>query len=87
MKSARHTPYADSGLNGGGVADDERAADGEDVDSEDEISVDCATTVKREEDATFGAWPWMLLNWHAFPFVILNRFKNSHLTTVVVVAR
>jgi hypothetical protein len=62
MKSARHTPYVDSGLDGGGVADDERAADGEDVDSEDEISVDRAAALKREEDATFGAWPWRLLN-------------------------
>jgi hypothetical protein len=87
IKSARHTPYVDCGLDGGGVADDERAADREDIDSEDKIKMDYATTLKREENAMFGAWPWRLLNWHVCPFVILNRFKNSHLTTVVVVAR
>jgi hypothetical protein len=87
VKFARHTPYVDSGLYGGGIADDERAVDGEDIDSEDEISVDRAATLKREEDATFGAWLWRLLNRHICPSLILNCFKNSYLIPVVVMAR
>jgi hypothetical protein len=71
----------------GGMTDDEWAADREDVDSEDEISVDRAAALKREKDATFGAWPWRLLNRHVCPSVIPSYFKNSHLIPVVVMAR
>lgn len=65
IKPGRHIAYVDSGLDGGGEADDERVGDGEDTDEEaDEESMLRASALKREEEATFGKWPWRLFNRH-----------------------
>ncbi|KAI0706201.1 hypothetical protein BC835DRAFT_1403626 [Cytidiella melzeri] len=84
VKPGRHVAYVDSGLDGGGDADDERAIDGEE--SEDEgVEGDSAlraAALKREEDATFGKWPWRLLNrhwwwWHAEPVLCVCCAEDS----------
>ena len=69
IKSGRNTvAYVDAGLDGGASADDERAVDGEDADSEDEEAhgdiAMRAAALRREEDAVFGKWPWRLFNRH-----------------------
>lgn len=69
IKPGRSTvAYVDAGLDGGASADDERAVDGEDADSEDEeVLGDIAmraAALRREEDAVFGKWPWRLFNRH-----------------------
>lgn len=59
--------YVDAGLDGGGEADDERPVDGgledSDAETENEDAIRAAA-LKREEDATFGKWPWRLFNKH-----------------------
>ncbi|KAI0344234.1 hypothetical protein BDW22DRAFT_1406626 [Trametopsis cervina] len=77
IKPGRHIAYVDSGLDGGGDADDERPVG--DDESDEETDVDSAlraSALKREEDATFGSWPWRLLNrhwwwWHVEPVLCI----------------
>ena len=70
----KRVSYVDSGLDGGGVADDERAPRGILVhsnyvsldDDDDEVSeeerVRRAAAWKSEEEAMFGKWPWRIFN-------------------------
>lgn len=59
--------YVDSGLDGGGEADDETLAGGsydiDDLDEAENLSLR-ALALKREEDAVFGKWPLRLFNRH-----------------------
>lgn len=68
MRPGRHVAYVDTGLDGGGDADDERLEEGEFESSDDEeVERDRtlrAAALKREEDAVFGEWPWRLFNRH-----------------------
>lgn len=78
----QHAAYVDAGADGGGEADDERAAEGELDDSDDETEADSAlraAALKREEEATFGKWPWRLFNRHVRRLIISCRsFLHSY---------
>ncbi|KAK7688088.1 hypothetical protein QCA50_008458 [Cerrena zonata] len=70
----KRVSYVDSGLDGGGVADDERGPRGILVrnhyvsldDDDDEVSEEDrarrAAALRGEEDAMFGKWPWRIFN-------------------------
>ena len=74
--------YVDSGLDGGGEADDEAAVDGEMDSSDDETEAENtlrAAALKRQEEATFGRWPWRVFNRHVRPSFLLG-VTHPHLS-------
>lgn len=70
----KRVSYVDSGLDGGGMADDERgprgilvrnhyvSLDDDDDDVNEQDRVRRAAALRSEEEAMFGKWPWRLFN-------------------------
>ncbi|CAL1697080.1 unnamed protein product [Somion occarium] len=73
--------YVDSGLDGGGMADDERPRvlggrfEDEDEEEAEERALRAAA-LRREEEAVFGKWPWRLFNRHLTLIFYLSLFPR-----------